>query len=248
MHESHLLDVRGLEVAYGPVTAVRNVTLHVDEGEVVALLGANGGGKSSTLRGITGVVRPRRGRVRLDGHRIEHVSPEKVVARGLAHAPEGRRVFADLTVDENLRLGAWASTADRPTLQAQRDLVLELFPRLAERRAQAAGSLSGGEQQMLAIGRALMSCPRIVAIDEMSLGLAPQFVDELVAGLTVMNRERGLAILLVEQFVHRALSLADRVYVLEKGHVVYTGTSEEAAHSSAIEDAYMTAGQTKDAA
>lgn len=234
-----LLDVRGLEIAYGPVTAVRNLTLHVDVGEVVALLGANGGGKTSTLRGISGVVRPRRGRVRFDGQRVEHRPPEHIVNRGFAHAPEGRRVFADSTVDENLTLGAWPSSADRATLAEQRGLIYELFPRLLERRKQAAGSMSGGEQQMLAIGRALMSCPRLLAIDEMSLGLAPLLVDELVEALKLMN-ERGLAILLVEQFIHRALALADRVYVLEKGHVVYTGTAEEAAHSSAVEEAYMT--------
>lgn len=241
MSEHPLLDVRRLDVAYGPVTAVRGVSLHVLEGEIVALLGANGGGKSSTLRGISGLVRPRGGRVRFDGERIEAASPQRIVKRGFAHVPEGRRVFADLTVEENLTLGSWASSADRATVAQQRDLVYELFPRLAERRRQAAGSMSGGEQQMVAIGRALMSCPRLLAVDEMSLGLAPQFVDELLAGLLRLNRE-GLGLLVVEQFVHRALSVADRVYVLEKGRVAYTGTAAEAARSSAVEAAYMAEG------
>jgi branched-chain amino acid transport system ATP-binding protein len=239
--EQRLLDVRGLEVAYGPVTAVRGVSLHVDEGEVVALLGANGGGKSSTLRGISGVVRPQRGRVRFAGRRIDAASPQRIVHSGFAHVPEGRRVFAGLTVEENLTLGAWASSARRSRLQSQRELVYELFPRLAERRKQAAGSMSGGEQQMVAIGRALMSCPRLLAVDEMSLGLAPQFIDELLDGLLRLNRD-GLALLLVEQFVHRALAVAGRVYVLEKGRVAYTGTAQEAARSDAIEAAYMAEG------
>jgi branched-chain amino acid transport system ATP-binding protein len=237
----YLLDARGMEVAYGPVAAVRGVTMHVAEGEIVALLGANGSGKTSTLRGLSGLVPPARGRVRFADRRVERAAPRRIVGLGLAHVPEGRRVFSNLTVDDNLTLGASASRASTTQLVAQRDLVYDLFPRLAERRHQAAGSMSGGEQQMVAIGRALMSRPRLLAVDEMSLGLAPLLVDELLEGLLELTRE-GLAMLLVEQFVHRALSVADRVYVLEKGRVAYTGTAAEAARSDAVEAAYMAEG------
>ena len=232
-----LLDAHGLDVAYGPATAVRGVSLHVDEGEIVALLGANGAGKTSTLRGLSGVVRPRRGRVTFAGRRMEGASPARMVKAGLAHVPEGRRVFPGLSVTDNLELGGWhlPGAAD---LRAQRDLVFELFPRLDERRRQLAGSLSGGEQQMLAIGRALMSRPRLLMIDELSLGLAPVLVDELMERLPQL-RDQGLSLLLVEQFVHRALALADRVYVLKKGQIAYSGATDEVS-SSVVGAAYLT--------
>jgi branched-chain amino acid transport system ATP-binding protein len=232
-----LLEVHGLDVAYGPATAVRGVTLHVDEGEIVALLGANGAGKTSTLRGISGVVRPARGRVRFAGRRMEGTSPARIVTAGLAHVPEGRRVFPGLTVDDNLELGGW-HVPGAGAIAAQRELVFDVFPRLAERRTQLAGSLSGGEQQMLAIGRALMSRPRLLMIDELSLGLAPVLVDELMERLPEL-RDRGLSLLLVEQFVHRALELADRVYVLKKGQVAYTGQATEVS-ASVVGAAYLT--------
>ena len=230
-----LLDVRHLEVAYGAATAVRNVSLHVDAGEVVALLGANGAGKTTTLRGVSGLVRPRSGRVRFAGRRVDGLSPARTVAAGLAHVPEGRRLFPGLTVVENLRLGGWGRG------DQQLDLVFDIFPRLAERRTQAAGSLSGGEQQMVAIGRALMSEPRLLMVDELSLGLSPVAVDELLERLAQLNRE-GLSILLIEQFVERALRLADRVYVLVKGRVVFEGSPLEAERTGAIDSAYLLEG------
>jgi branched-chain amino acid transport system ATP-binding protein len=230
-----LLDVRHLEMAYGPSVAVRNVSLHVDEGEIVALLGSNGAGKTTTLRGISGLVRPRAGRVRFGGRRIDGLTPARVVAAGLAHVPEGRRLFPDLSVAENLRLGGWGRGEGRL------DLVYDIFPLLAERAAQPAGSLSGGEQQMVAIGRALMAEPRLLMIDELSLGLSPVAVDGLLDRLGALNRE-GLSILLIEQFVRRALRVADRVYVLAKGSVAFEGTPADAERTGAIESAYLLEG------
>jgi branched-chain amino acid transport system ATP-binding protein len=231
-----LLTVRGLEVAYGPVVAVRGLSLDVHAGEIVALLGANGAGKTSTLRGVTGLLSPRAGRVTFAGRRIDGAAPAKVVALGMAHVPEGRRVFPALTVADNLMLGGW-SRAGRRVAAAQRGLVFDVFPRLAERSGQRAGSLSGGEQQMLAIGRALMSAPRLLLIDELSLGLSPVMVEDLLDRLVELNRE-GLSLVLIEQFVHRALTIADRVYLLAKGRVQVSGTPREVA-TSAIESAYL---------
>jgi len=231
-----LLDVRGLEVGYGHVTAVRGATFHVGRGEIVSLLGANGAGKTSTLRALSQVVRPRAGRIAFDGHRLA-ASPNRAVAQGLAVVPEGRRVFPELSVADNLQLGGWVRRRS-PVRAEYEALVYDTFPRLAERRNQAAGSLSGGEQQMLAIGRALMSGPTLLAIDELSLGLAPLFVDELLERLLELNRQ-GVSLLLVEQFVHRALAVSNRVYVLSRGRVAYQGTAEEAGRSDALENAYM---------
>jgi branched-chain amino acid transport system ATP-binding protein len=231
-----MLAVRGLEVAYGPIVAVRSLSMEVGEGQIVALLGPNGAGKTSVLRGVTGLVRPVAGRVRLAGHRVDN--PARTVALGMAHVPEGRRVFPDLTVRENLLLGGWDVSARPGRVREREELVFDLFPRLAERREQKGGQLSGGEQQMLAIGRALMSRPRILLIDELSLGLAPLIVDELVARLVQLNRE-GLSLLLIEQFVHRALEIADRVYVLSKGRLVFEGAPAEAARAGAVEEAYL---------
>jgi branched-chain amino acid transport system ATP-binding protein len=243
-----LLSVRGLEVAYGPVTAVRGLNLDVGAGEIVALLGANGAGKTSTLRGITGLVRPRAGRVTFAGERLDGVTPDHVVARGVAHVPEGRRVFPGLSVADNLMLGAWHSGASPARRRRARDgrapqteLVFDTFPRLAERRTQLAGSLSGGEQQMLAIGRALMSAPTLLLIDELSLGLSPVVVDGLLERLGSLNRN-GLSLVLIEQFVHRALGVADRVYLLAKGRVQFAGTPREVADAGAVEIAYLSGG------
>ena len=230
-----LLDVRGLEVAYGQVLAVRGISFHVEQGEIVSLLGANGAGKTSTLRALSQVVRPRAGRVSFAGAPVPS-SPHRAVARGLAVVPEGRRVFPELSVADNLQLGGWVRrrSPERADYEA---LVYDTFPRLAERRSQAAGSMSGGEQQMLAIGRALMSGPRLLAIDELSLGLAPMFVDELLERLLELNRQ-GVSLLLVEQFVHRALSVSNRVYVLARGRIAYEGTAE-ATDTAALEAAYL---------
>jgi len=233
--DPHLLEVHGIDVAYGQVNAVRHASLYVDRGEIVALLGANGAGKSSMLRAVTGLVRPRAGRITFDGRRIDGSSTTAIVAAGLAHVPEGRRVFPGLSVADNLALGAWQNKA---TTAERYDVVYDLFPRLAERREQLAGSLSGGEQQMLAIGRALMVDPVLLAIDELSLGLAPIVVDQLLDGLVRLNQD-GMSIVLVEQFVHRALGVADRAYAMAKGTIVFSGTAAEARESNAMEDVYL---------
>jgi branched-chain amino acid transport system ATP-binding protein len=234
-----LLSVRGLEVAYGPIVAVRGLSLTIGQGEIVALLGPNGAGKTSVLRGITGLVRPAAGRVRLGGRRLDN--PARGVALGMAHVPEGRRVFPELSVEENLMLGAWSVSGRPAAVRERQEPVFDLFPRLAERRHQDAGLLSGGEQQMLAIGRALMSRPRLLLIDELSLGLAPLVVDELLERLVQLNRE-GVSLLLIEQFVHRALSIADRVYVLSKGSLAFEGTPDDATRTGAVEEAYLLGG------
>jgi len=231
-----LLSVRGLSVSYGPVTAVRGVSLKVGDGEIVALLGPNGAGKTSVLRGITALVRPSAGRVRMAGHRVD--DPARAVALGIAHVPEGRRVFPGLSVRDNLLVGGWEVSGRGSKLRARQEQVFELFPRLAERHQQLAGQLSGGEQQMLAIGRALMSEPRLLLIDELSLGLAPRVVDALIERLVELNKS-GMSLLLIEQFVHRALGIADRVYMLSKGRVVFEGTPADATKAGAVEEAYL---------
>ena len=237
---AELLRVRGLEVAYGPVVAVRALNLDVHDGEIVALLGANGAGKTSTLRGITGLVRPRAGRVVFAGERIDGLDPAGAVARGMAHVPEGRRVFPGLSVVDNLMLGSWPGGGRRRE-KAQREVVFDLFPQLADRQRQPAGTLSGGEQQMLAIGRGLMSAPRLLLIDELSLGLSPVMVDALLARLVELNRS-GLSLVLIEQFVHRALAIAERVYLLAKGRVQASGSPQDVA-CAAVEHAYLLGAQ-----
>jgi branched-chain amino acid transport system ATP-binding protein len=236
--EKPLLAARSLDVAYGSVLAVRGLSLQVAKGEIVALLGPNGAGKTSTLRGVTGLVRPRSGTVSVNGVRIDGHGAAGAVKAGLAHVPEGRRVFPEMTVLDNLRLGAWADRRRTKVVDDRVRTAFELFPRLGERRGQAAGSMSGGEQQMLAIARALMSDPQLLLIDELSLGLSPLVVDEILARLVELNKA-GLSILLIEQFVHRALDVADRVYVLKKGRVAYSGTPEAAVRVGAVEEAYL---------
>ncbi len=232
-----LLTVEALTVRYGAIEAVRAVSLDVCPGEIVALLGANGAGKSSVLNAIIGLVPVASGRVLLEGEPIAGEPTERIVRRGMTLTPEGRRVFANLTVIENLALGA-ASRRDRGEVEASREEIYVLFPVLAERRYQLAGTLSGGEQQMLAIARSLMSRPRILLLDEPSLGLAPQVVDvifELIPAL----RDRGYTILLVEQNVELALEIADRGYVLATGRMVMAGSSAELLRSDDVERAYM---------
>ena len=233
-----LLSVRGMEVAYGSIVAVRNLSLRVDPGEIVALLGPNGAGKTSTLRGVTGLVRPTAGHVHVDGTRVDGAGPARPVALGVAHVPEGRRVFPALSVRDNLLLGGWSVARRAAALKEREGFVFDLFPRLEARQSQLAGLLSGGEQQMLAIGRALMSEPRLLLIDELSLGLAPLVVDELLDHLLKLNRE-GMSVLLIEQFVHRALQVADRVYVLRKGRAVFEGAPAEAVRLGILEEAYL---------
>ncbi len=220
-----MLRVEGLRVNYGPVTAVRRIDLEVGRGEVVALLGANGAGKSTLLRAISGLVRPRAGRILLDGEPIGHLPPARIVRLGIAHCPEGRRVFGSLTVADNLRLGA-AARQDRAGVGADRERMLALFPVLRERLHQPAGTLSGGEQQMLAVARALMAAPRLLLLDEPSLGLAPLLVQTIFATLAAL-KEQGVTMVLVEQNAKLALEVADRAYVLRTGEVGLAGTAAE---------------------
>jgi branched-chain amino acid transport system ATP-binding protein len=234
---STLLRLDGLEVGYGALTAVREVSLEVRVGEVVALIGANGAGKTTTLKAITGLLPLRRGAITLEGKRLDGLSPARVVARGIAHVPEGRQLFPTMTVRENLELGA-AGAAARARRGDTLDRVFALFPRLAERARQLAGTLSGGEQQMCAIGRGLMACPRLLMLDEPSLGLAPVVVKQIFENLARINRE-GTTILLVEQNVGRALGLAHRAYVLESGRVALSGTSESLLASAHVKQAYL---------
>ncbi len=221
-----LLAIRDLDVAYGAVTALRGVSLSIAPGEVVALLGANGAGKSTLLRTISGVVRAKRGDILFNGATIGKLPPAQIVRAGIAHSPEGRRVFPGLTVAENLRLGAAARGASAAEWMADRETYYDLFPVLRDRMNQTAGTLSGGEQQMLAVSRALMSRPRVLLLDEPSLGVAPLIVRALFKTLAALKAD-GMTMLLVEQDVRMALSLADRAYVLRTGSVVLSGTAAE---------------------
>jgi branched-chain amino acid transport system ATP-binding protein len=231
-----MLSVSGLDVRYGPIQAVRGVDLDVAQGEIVALLGANGAGKSTTLKAIVGLA-PATGRINFDGEAIDSRDTEDIVQRGLTLVPEGRRIFPTLTVAENLTLGA-ATQRDRTAAARSRAEVLELFPILAERAAQPAGTLSGGQQQQLAIGRALMSAPRLLLLDEPSLGLAPQIVDSIF-DLILSLKARGLTILLVEQDAAAALDIADRAYVMANGRIVMQGEAETLRASEQVARAYL---------
>ena len=237
-----LLELAGVEVRYGAIRALQGVSLGVAEGELVALIGSNGAGKSTTLRAISGLLRPSQGTITFDGVDITNAPSERIVARGISHCPEGRRIFGGLTVAENLRLGA----VSRPRSEAgaiTEDLVavLDLFPVLKERLNQAGGTLSGGEQQMLAIGRALMTRPRLLLLDEPSLGLAPLMVERIFATIAELKRA-GRTILVVEQNVHQAFEVADRAYVLETGRVTLEGAADVLRHDPKVEQSYLGAG------
>ena len=239
-HESEhaLLAIEALRVDYGAVAAVKGVSLAVGAGEVVALLGANGAGKSTMLRTISGLVRPRSGKIRFAGVAIERLAPPRIVRLGLAHCPEGRRIFGSLSVAENLRLGA-AARADRASAAADRERLFELFPVLRDRAHQAAGTLSGGEQQMLALARALMAKPRLLLLDEPSLGLAPLMVQAIFATLAALKRD-GVTMLLVEQNMTLALQLADRAYVLRTGEIRLSGSAAALrADQERVAEAYL---------
>jgi len=235
--DSAILSVTELSVSYGAIQALRGVTLEVKTGQVVALIGANGAGKSTTLRAISGMVRPSSGRVVFRGQDTTGLKSHLLVRRGMAHAPEGRGIFHNLTVDENLALGAYLRN-DRPGIQQDLEYSFTLFPILKSRYQQLAGTLSGGEQQMLAIARALMSRPALLILDEPSLGLAPRIVERIFSTLREVN-ERGVSVLLVEQNAHLALSLAHHVYVLETGEMALGGPSEELLKDPRIRQAYM---------
>jgi branched-chain amino acid transport system ATP-binding protein len=232
-----LLRLAGVQAGYGDLTAVRDVSLEVRPGEIVALIGSNGAGKTTTLRAICGLVPLRGGRIELDGSSIAGRPPSAIVAGGLAHVPEGRQLFPTMTVLENLELGA-RTPASRRRRAETLERVIALFPRLGERRGQLAGTLSGGEQQMTAIGRALMARPRLLLLDEPSLGLAPVVVTSIFENLRAINRD-GVAILLVEQNVLRALRLSHRAYVLENGTVVLEGSSYQLLADEAVKRAYL---------
>ncbi|MFI5375908.1 MAG: ABC transporter ATP-binding protein [Candidatus Rokuibacteriota bacterium] len=234
---STLLRVDGIEVGYGDLTAVSDVSLEVREGEAVALIGANGAGKTTTLRAVSGLLPLRRGRIEFQGQRLDGLGPAEIVARGIAHVPEGRQLFPTMTVRENLELGA-RSRAARSGRAGMLERVFELFPRLRERREQLAGTLSGGEQQMCAIGRGLMARPRLLMLDEPSLGLAPVLVKAIFEDLGRINGQ-GITVLLVEQNVLRSLHLAHRGYVLENGRMTLSGPREELLASGHIKQAYL---------
>jgi branched-chain amino acid transport system ATP-binding protein len=233
-----MLEVQDLEVRYGAVQAVRGISFHIGAGELVTLLGANGAGKSSTLMAIAGARPPAGGRVRLRGDDVTAASPEKMVRLGVATVPETRDVFPDLTVSENLRLGAFIHRRDAEQSERDRQAMLERFPILAERAGQAAGTLSGGEQQMLVIARALMSRPRVLLLDEPSLGLAPVIVDRVFAMIAALKAD-GLTILLVEQNARKGLAVADRAYVMRLGRIEAEGSAAEIAAAPELRALYL---------
>ena len=232
-----LLKVTDLEVSYGGIDALRGISFDVEEGEIVTLIGANGAGKSTTLRTICGLVRPSAGRIVYDGRDITSQSTQRIVSEGIALVPEGRRVFDNLTVKENLLIGAYLRK-DKESIQADVEHVYELFPRLKERKWQSAGTLSGGEQQMLAVGRAMMTRPRILMMDEPSLGLAPLIVKDIFSIIRALN-ETGMTILLIEQNANAALRCAHHAYVLETGRITMSGTGASLLADQRVQDAYL---------
>jgi branched-chain amino acid transport system ATP-binding protein len=232
-----LLEVEGLDVFYGAVQALKGVSIRAEAGEIVTLIGANGAGKTTLLRALSGLIPARAGRMCFDGRDITRLPPHEVVALGVSQAPEGRLVFANLSVDDNLELGAYLRK-DRAGIAQDREEAFRLFPRLAERRKQSAGTLSGGEQQMLAIARALMSRPRLLLLDEPSLGLAPLLVREIFKRIREIN-QRGVTVLLVEQNAHMALSIARRGYVLETGHVRLEDQAARLLQNEEVKRAYL---------
>lgn len=232
-----MLTVEGLSVSYGAIRALSDVSFHVDEGEIVALIGANGAGKSTTLRAISGLVDKEKGTIIFQGQPIHHLPPHQIVSLGISHVPEGRRVFPLMTVAENLEMGAY-TRKDKKGKKRDLEMVYAKFPRLKERQNQLAGTLSGGEQQMLAIGRALLSRPKLLLLDEPSMGLAPMLVQHIFETIREIN-QAGTTILLVEQNARMALSLADRAYVLETGRMVLSGPAKELAENPQVKKIYL---------
>lgn len=232
-----MLEVKGLNVYYGMIHAIKDASFEVGEGEVVALIGANGAGKTTILHTVTGLLHAKSGSVTFEGQELTHTPAHKIVSMGISHVPEGRRVFSDLSVYENLMMGAY-TRSDKAEIAQSLEMVYERFPRLKERRSQPAGTLSGGEQQMLAMGRALMSSPRLLLMDEPSMGLSPLFVSEIFKIIEEVSAQ-GVTVLLVEQNAKKALSIADRAYVLETGKVVMAGPASELMNNDAIKTAYL---------
>ena len=232
-----MLEVKDLEVYYGVIQAIKGISFHVDKGEVIALIGANGAGKTTTLHTVTGLISPKNGHVLFEGKDITKVLAHKIVSMGMAHVPEGRRVFAELSVYENLKMGAY-TRKDKNEIEESLKNVYKRFPRLEERKNQMAGTLSGGEQQMLAMGRALMSRPKIILMDEPSMGLSPIMVNEIFDIIRSVS-ESGTTVLLVEQNAKKALSIADRAYVLETGKIVLEGKAKDLLEDDSIKKAYL---------
>lgn len=232
-----MLEIRDLQVYYGMIQAIKGISLDVNQGEVIALIGANGAGKTTTLHTITGLLRPKAGTITFNGENITKAAAHKIVSMGMAHVPEGRRVFAELSVLQNLRLGAY-TRKNKDEIEESLANIYRRFPRLEERKNQMAGTLSGGEQQMLAMGRALMSKPKIILMDEPSMGLSPIFVNEIFSIIQDVSAD-GVTVLLVEQNAKKALSIADRAYVLETGKIVLEGDAKELMNNDSIKKAYL---------
>ena len=232
-----MLEVKDLKVYYGMIQAIKGVSFHVDEGEVIALIGANGAGKTTILHTVSGLLAPKAGSVTFEGKDIVKIPGHKIVSMGMAHVPEGRRVFAQLSVLQNLKMGAY-TRKDKEEIDQTLKTVFERFPRLEERQKQLAGTLSGGEQQMLAMGRALMSHPKIILMDEPSMGLSPIFVNEIFDIIQEVSKS-GTTVLLVEQNAKKALSIADRAYVLETGKIVLEGKAQDLLNNDSIKKAYL---------
>lgn len=233
-----MLSVKNINVYYGSIHAIKDVSFHVNEGEIVTLIGANGAGKTTTMHAISGLLKLQSGEINYCGQTISKMEAHKIIRLGLAQVPEGRRVFSGLTVQQNLQMGAYTRRDGKEAIQNDFDMVFDLLPRLKERRNQPAGTLSGGEQQMLAMGRALMSHPKLLMLDEPSMGLAPILVEQIFEIIQNLHKA-GTTILLVEQNAQAALSVADRGYVLETGKIVTTGTGAELLSSPAIKKAYL---------
>lgn len=233
-----MLELRDLTVTYGAITALHGISLKVDAGSIVTLVGSNGAGKSTTLRAISGLIRAKGGEILYEGQPITNAPPHRIVARGIAHSPEGRMVFANLTVRENLRMGAYLRN-DKAGIAKDLDFVFGVFPRLKERHKQTAGTLSGGEQQMLAIARALMSKPKLLLLDEPSLGIAPLLTKAIFDQIVAINRELKLTILLVEQNANLALEISHRGYVLETGRILLEDTAEALRQDAKVREAYL---------
>ena len=233
-----MLRIDDLAVGYGAIRALHGISLEVPAGSIVTLIGSNGAGKSTTLRTVSGLIRPQQGSITYDGARIDGLAPHQIVARGLCHVPEGRMVFANLTVQENLAMGAYLQR-DAAAVRQERDYVFCVFPRLQEREKQLAGTLSGGEQQMLAIGRALMGRPKFLMLDEPSLGIAPLLVKSIFAQIVEINRSRGITILLVEQNANRALEIASSGYVLETGRIILHDAAAALRADPKVRSAYL---------
>jgi len=232
-----MLEVKNLQVYYGVIQAIKGVSFRVDEGEIIALIGANGAGKTTILRTISGLISAKQGEILYNGVDLQKIHPHKIVAMGVAHVPEGRRVFSQLTVYENLLMGAY-TRGDKDGIEETLEHVFKRFPRLKERRNQMAGTLSGGEQQMLAMGRALMSKPKIILMDEPSMGLSPILVEEVFDIIKSINKS-GTTVLLVEQNAKKALSIANRAYVLETGNIVLEGDARELMNNESVKKAYL---------